>query len=334
VQPRWSVRRIVSIRSAAVAVSLGTAAAVVAVSGPAGAAPPPTKTQVQQRLSHLITQSDRLGQQYDQVLQELATASQRLRLINAEAARYQRAFQSMRAEIGRIAAVVYEQGGFSSSVSLIASGSPQQILSKSSILTELSSANRAQLSQYLAASRQVVTAQRAARQTEAGIAALRSGLAERRAKLIATQRALLAQLTPKQQSGLGPGGPSSGGSYTGPTSTQAQKAVAFAYAQIGKPYQWGATGPGSYDCSGLTSASWAAAGVSIPRTSYEQWAGLPHVSTSALQPGDILVMSGASHVGLYVGHGYLIDAPQTGQNVEKVALAGWYLSGLIGAVRP
>jgi cell wall-associated NlpC family hydrolase len=81
-------------------------------------------------------------------------------------------------------------------------------------------------------------------------------------------------------------------------------------------------------------SAWAAAGVSIPRTSYEQWAGLTHVSTSALQPGDILVFNGASHVGIFVGHGYLIDAPQTGMDVEKVALSGWYLSTLDGAVRP
>jgi cell wall-associated NlpC family hydrolase len=110
--------------------------------------------------------------------------------------------------------------------------------------------------------------------------------------------------------------------------------VAFAYAQIGKPYVFGASGPDSYDCSGLTMASWAAAGISIPRTSYEQWASLPHVPTSQLQPGDILVFNGAGHVGIYVGGGQLIDAPHSGLNVEKIALSGWYSSSLIGAVRP
>jgi cell wall-associated NlpC family hydrolase len=97
---------------------------------------------------------------------------------------------------------------------------------------------------------------------------------------------------------------------------------------------WGATGPGSYDCSGLTQASWAAAGVSIPRTTYDQWGGLPHVPASQLQPGDILVLDGVGHVGLYVGGGYLIDAPHSGAVVEKVALSGWYAQTLIGAVRP
>ena len=122
--------------------------------------------------------------------------------------------------------------------------------------------------------------------------------------------------------------------YTGPTRTQAEKAVAFAYAQLGKPYVWGASGPGSYDCSGLMMAAWAYAGVSIPRVSYDQMSALPAVSLSALQPGDILGFAGNSHVGLYVGHGMVIDAPHSGAVVEKVALAGWYQSELDGAVQP
>ena len=115
----------------------------------------------------------------------------------------------------------------------------------------------------------------------------------------------------------------------------AAKAVAFAYAQIGKPYVYGGTGPNGFDCSGLVYSAWQSAGVSIPRTSYAQWSGLRHVSTSALEPGDILVFySGASHVGLYVGNGYMIHAPHTGTSIEHVSLSGYYSANLIGAVRP
>jgi cell wall-associated NlpC family hydrolase len=74
--------------------------------------------------------------------------------------------------------------------------------------------------------------------------------------------------------------------------------------------------------------------VAIPRDSYEQWAGLPHVSTSSLEPGDLLLFNGEGHVGIYVGHGYLIDAPVPGEYVERVPLQGWYSSTLDGAVRP
>jgi cell wall-associated NlpC family hydrolase len=116
----------------------------------------------------------------------------------------------------------------------------------------------------------------------------------------------------------------------------AGKAVDYAYAQLGCPYVYGATGPcnSGFDCSGLMMEAWAAAGVSIPRTSYEDWGSLPHVSESAMQPGDILVFDGEGHVGMYVGGGELIDAPQTGMNVEKVPLAGWYSANLDGVVRP
>ncbi len=100
----------------------------------------------------------------------------------------------------------------------------------------------------------------------------------------------------------------------------------FAYNQLGCPYVYGGTGPcgSGFDCSGLTMQAWASAGVSIPRTSYGQ-ATLPAVSTSNLQPGDILEFAGDSHVGIYVGGGMLIDAPQPGMNVEKVSLSSsWY----------
>ncbi|HEX6857221.1 MAG TPA: NlpC/P60 family protein, partial [Streptosporangiaceae bacterium] len=72
----------------------------------------------------------------------------------------------------------------------------------------------------------------------------------------------------------------------------------------------------------------------IPRTTYAQWAALPHISTSALEPGDLLYFDGVGHVAIYVGGGYIIDAPQTGQDVQKMPLAGWYKSTLVGAARP
>ncbi len=198
------------------------------------------------------------------------------------------------------------------------------------------------MSQFIAAARQLEGAQQAAKRAKTAIVALRNNLASQKKsldKLIGQQRTLLAQLTPAQQQTTGPGGSSGGGGggttrYRGPTGTQAEKAVAFAYAQLGKPYVFGASGPNSYDCSGLTMASWASAGISIPRTSFEQWGSLPHVPISQIQPGDILVFNGEGHVGLYVGGGMLIDAPHTGLNVEKIALSGWYQSSLIGAVRP
>jgi cell wall-associated NlpC family hydrolase len=158
-------------------------------------------------------------------------------------------------------------------------------------------------------------------------------------KSLSQKKALLDTLTAAQQqtvtttSTIGAGGTTTATNNV-PTSSQAGKAVAYAYSKLGDPYVYGATGPSSFDCSGLVQAAWAYAGVSIPRTTYEQVAALPAVSTSNLQPGDLLFFDGDGHVGIYVGGGYLIDAPQTGSNVEKVALAGWYRSSLNSAARP
>jgi cell wall-associated NlpC family hydrolase len=295
---------------------------------------------VQARLSQLNTKAEKLDQRYNQVPQELTSAPHRLKLVNGEASRYLARFRSLRSEVARIAAQAYENGNMTSVAAMLTSGNAQQILDQSSILIQLSSSNSAQMDQFIAAARQLNGAQQSARRAKAAIVSLHKNLASQKKslhKLIGQQQALLSRLTPAQQQTVGPGGGGGGGgttTYRGPTGTQADKAVAFAYAQIGKPYVFGGSGPDSYDCSGLTMASWAAAGISIPRTSYEQWASLPHVPTSQLQPGDILVFNGAGHVGIYVGGGQLVDAPHSGLNVEKIALSGWYSSSLIGAVRP
>jgi len=315
---------------------------IISTAGSVGAAPQPTVSQVQARLSRLNTKAEKLDQRYNQVQQELTSATHRLKLVNGEASRYLARFRSLRSEVARIAAQAYENGNMTSVAAMLTSGNAQQILDQSSILIQLSSSNSAQMDQFIAAARQLNGAQQSARRAKAAIVSLHNNLASQKKslhKLIGQEQALLSQLTPAQQQTVGPGGGGGGGgggttTYRGPTGTQAEKAVAFAYAQIGKPYVFGASGPDSYDCSGLTMASWAAAGISIPRTSYEQWASLPHVPTSQLQPGDILVFNGVGHVGIYVGGGQLIDAPHSGLNVEKIALSGWYSSSLIGAVRP
>jgi cell wall-associated NlpC family hydrolase len=332
------------VKRSATAVTAGLMAGgmLISAGGSAGAAPKPTLSQVQTRLSALNTKAENLDQRYDQIQQELTSANQRLKLVTAESARYQAKFKAERIQVAQIAALAYEDGNMTSVAALLTSGNAQTILNQSSILLQLSSDNNAQMSQFIAAAKNLASAQQAAKHAKAAIFGLRAKLTSERSAnnaTIAQQKTLLAQLTPVQQAPTGPGGtppPSGGGGgvYKGPTGTQAEKAVAFAYAQLGKPYQFGGTGPGSYDCSGLTQAAWAAAGISIERTSEDQWASLPHVSTSDLQPGDILVFAGASHVGIYVGDGMLIDAPHTGAFVEKIALSGWYESELDGAVRP
>ncbi|MFJ3926845.1 NlpC/P60 family protein [Streptomyces sp. NPDC090022] len=109
-------------------------------------------------------------------------------------------------------------------------------------------------------------------------------------------------------------------------------ALRFAVAQLGKPYVWGAEGPAAFDCSGLTSQAWAAAGRAIPRTSQEQWAQLPRVPLDELRPGDLVVyFPKATHVAIYAGDGKVIQAPRPGAAVKVSPIAA---NPLLGAVRP
>lgn len=133
------------------------------------------------------------------------------------------------------------------------------------------------------------------------------------------------------------GGTGSTGSSTPDTSngTRAEKAIAFARAQIGKPYVWGATGPGSYDCSGLTQAAWKASGVSLPRVTYDQVDAGTTVPVSQAQPGDLVFFyDDISHVGLYVGDGMMIHAPKPGAYVREESIFYDGESSIYSVVRP
>jgi peptidoglycan DL-endopeptidase CwlO len=331
-------------RAAAVAVSVLTVTGVVASGGIAGAQPQPTISQVNAKLKKLTQKENWLIQRFDQVNLDLASARQRLVLVNREVAKDRVAMQRERDQIAQIASTVYENGSMTSTAALLTSNNPQKLLSQSAILIHLSTDNHTQLQQFIATDRQLIATQQLAKRTETAIAAIKNKLAKQRAtltKVIKQQQAILATLTAQQRKAqLGgnpsPGGGGGGGGTPRPSNSQAGKAVAFAYAQLGCPYVFGGTGPchQGFDCSGLTSSAWAYAGVSIPRTSYGQ-ASLPSVARSNLQPGDIIEFAGDSHVGLYIGGGWLIDAPTPGMNVEKVSLnSSWYASNYAGAVRP
>jgi len=124
-----------------------------------------------------------------------------------------------------------------------------------------------------------------------------------------------------------------------PPNAIAAAAIAAAHSRLGVPYVWGATGPDAFDCSGLTQWSYAHAGINLPRTAAEQWNyGGPHPALADLEPGDLLFWalntsepSTIHHVTIYIGHGLMIAAPHTGENVQIQPV---YMQGFIGAMRP
>jgi len=131
--------------------------------------------------------------------------------------------------------------------------------------------------------------------------------------------------------------------YQGPADAQQGTVVAFALGQLGKPYVWGAAGPDSWDCSGLTMRAWGAAGIAVARTTFQQvLAGGPVSSPAALAPGDLIFTAGLDgtaaypgHVGMYIGAvdgaPSLVHAPRTGKNVEINPVSSW--AGQIVAIR-
>jgi cell wall-associated NlpC family hydrolase len=109
--------------------------------------------------------------------------------------------------------------------------------------------------------------------------------------------------------------------------------VGIALSQVGTPYVWGGAAPGGFDCSGLVMWAYAQVGVSLPHSTYGQYAmGVP-VSQDQLQPGDLVFFDGVGHVGIYIGGGQFVHAPHTGDVVKVSSLSGWYAATYVGARR-
>ncbi|MFF3987652.1 NlpC/P60 family protein [Streptomyces sp. NPDC001797] len=202
---------------------------------------------------------------------------------------------------------------------------------KTTVQTKLASA-RELLSQLTAAEKARLAAIEKRQQEEA---------ARKAAELAKQQAAAADRAASSSAASSASGGSASGsgsGSDSGPDSayaTKAAKAIAFARAQIGKPYVWGATGPGSYDCSGLSQAAWKAAGVSLPRTTYDQVNAGTTVSLADALPGDLVFFyDDVSHVGIYIGNGMMIHAPKPGAYVREESIYYGGESIIHSVVRP
>jgi cell wall-associated NlpC family hydrolase len=170
----------------------------------------------------------------------------------------------------------------------------------------------------LVAQAQAASEARLAAQVQADLAARAAQQTASRAR---TGSAPAGSLLAAPGGGRAPGPPPPPPGPPPPVSSRAGVAVATAQAQLGKPYQFGAAGPGSFDCSGLTMYAWAAAGVALAHFTGAQYAASTHIALSQLQPGDLVFFYGdLSHVGIYVGGGTMIHAPHTGDVVRYASI--------------
>ncbi|MFF4550698.1 NlpC/P60 family protein [Streptomyces sp. NPDC001435] len=308
------------------------AAAAVALSANAANAAPsakPSKDEVKSKVDKLYEEAEKATEEYDGAKEKQGKLQKEISAIQDNVARGQAALNKLREGLGSLATAQYRSGGIDPSVQLFLSSDPDNYLDKASTLDQLSS-------QQVQALKKVQDKQRELAQQRAEAAEKLKDLASTRAELgkkkeevqgkLAAAQKLLNSLTAQEKAALA--AEESRASRTsertvlnGNASTasgRAGAAYSAAQSKLGSPYVYGASGPSSFDCSGLTSWAYAQAGVSIPRTSQAQAnIGTRISSASDLKVGDLVFFfNDLHHVGLYAGNGQILHAPRTGTVVR------------------
>ncbi|MEV6114749.1 C40 family peptidase [Streptomyces sp. NPDC052109] len=332
------------------ACTAAVAAQAVLVPAPAAAAPDPQRSvpQLLTALQQLYRQTEQATEAYNATAEQLGRQRAVVSRLDGELARARLALQDSRSDAGRLARQQYQGAdGLGPYVRLLLSPDPQHALDEGHVLGELARERARTVTRLTATERQRDALARAARKaldTQLTLAEQQQRQRDDvRAKLAGVER-MLATLTPAQlaavaaleQRGVAAAQQklTTAGALPAdrPASPESARAVRYALDQLGKPYAWGAAGPDSYDCSGLTARAWGQAGTPIPRTSQEQWRHLRRIPLGELRPGDLVVyFPDATHVAMYVGNGHVVQAPRPGQKVEVSPLASY---PLLGAVRP
>ncbi|MFG3657601.1 NlpC/P60 family protein [Streptomyces sp. NPDC047706] len=330
------------------------AAHAVLAAVPAAAAPEPAAPE-ERGVAALLTDLQRLYREAEKATEAYNATEERLekqravaRRLDTELARARLALHDSRGAAGRLARQQYQgRSDISPYVRLLLARDPQHALEQGHVIGQLA-LERARTVAELAGSEKkagdLARKARAALDRQLALTERRKKQRDEVRERLGEVEALLASLTAEQLTAvaklenegiaeaqrkfMAAGAPSSPRMPT----QEGDRAVRYAVRQLGKPYEWGAEGPRSYDCSGLTSQAWADAGTPIPRTSQEQWARLNRVPLKELRPGDLVVyFPEATHVAMYLGDGMVVQAPRPGAEVKVSPVAA---NPVLGAVRP
>jgi cell wall-associated NlpC family hydrolase len=312
------------------AVSLGFAVCLALPATPSLAAGKPDVKALQKKLNTLNTQVDLLTEKYDKSQEDLKQAQKQVTVYDQQIKAEQSTYTQLHEAVAQMAASAYKTSGSDDTAmgSLMSAKDPSSILQQMSVITAVSKDRTSKLSQFVASAQRL---QRFEDQAKAAIVTVRKTQADI-AKQKTTLQAQIKQQVKLLREAGGPV-PGQGTCKIQLDGTPAGKAIAFACSKLGTPYLWGGTGP-RYDCSGLTQAAWAAAGISLPRTAAEQFTAFKRVGYSQLQPGDLVFFeSGIGHVGIYLGGGRFVHSPHTG-DVVKISdiTTGFYRSEFQGGV--
>ncbi|MER5730959.1 NlpC/P60 family protein [Streptomyces sp. NPDC002138] len=315
------------------------------------AAPEPgakTLEQVHKEIEELYRQAGTATDAYNLAVGETKAQSDKIVEIAKQVVAGQERIATLKNRAGAAARAQYRSGGLPPGAQLALSNSPSMFLNGADLLRQGEKAasdtlselarTQADLQQYAtdaSAHWQTLEANRVKQETAKKEIEQKIKTAEElESKLQAEEKARLIQLEQDAQYKAQTAWLSSGAlkELQGTASEAGRKAVQFATAQIGKRYEWGHEGPDTFDCSGLTSQAWLAAGKPIPRTSQEQLRLLPKVAVKDMRPGDLIIyFDDASHVAMYIGDGAMVHAPRPGRTIT---IAGAGSMPIKAVVRP
>ncbi|SCF83281.1 NlpC/P60 family protein [Streptomyces sp. Ncost-T10-10d] len=310
--------------------------ALSAQSASADPAPDPTKKGVKAQVDRLYEEATQATEKYNGTKEKADGLEKDVTALQETAARKQADLNSMRARIGSLASAQYRSGGMDPSMQLMLSTDPDSFLEKASLLDQVGARELSTFQQFQIQQRGLQQQRAEASKKLADLETTRTELRRKKSEIqgkLASAQRLLNTLSAKEKARLAAeeeraNRDSARVNLGNESSASSRAAAAFdaAKSRVGLPYVWGATGPGSFDCSGLTSWAFKQANVSIPRTSQAQAnVGTRINSLSALKPGDLIIMrTDLSHVGFYAGNGQILHAPKPGAQVryESIARSG------------
>ncbi|MFH0522078.1 NlpC/P60 family protein [Streptomyces sp. M41] len=317
---------------ARVTVLTTAAAAAVAISSQAANAAPsekPSKDEVKAKVDKLYEQAEQATEKYNGAKEKQEKLQKEISTIQDDVARGQEELNELRDAMGLAAAAQYRTGSIDSSLQLFLSSNPDDYLDKASTADQLSAQQVDSLKKIQQKQRELAQQRAEAADKLKDLSSTRTELGEKKKEVqgkLAEAQKLLNSLSAAEKAALAAEEQRASRSAadrvdlgnTGPASGRAMAAFQAAQGKIGSPYVYGATGPSSFDCSGLTSWAFAQAGVSIPRISQDQAnAGTRIYSQSELKVGDLVIFYGdLHHVGFYAGNGQILHAPRTGTVVR------------------
>ncbi|MEU6774470.1 NlpC/P60 family protein [Streptomyces sp. NPDC046759] len=323
-------------RARVTVLTTAAAAAVVLSANAANAAPSQklTKDQVKAKVDDLYQQAEQASEKFDGAKEKQQKLQKEISTIQDNVARGQQDLNKLRDGLGSLATAQYRSGGIDPSVQLFLSSNPDDFLDKASTLDQLSAQQVDALKKIQDKQRELAQERAEAAEKLKDLSSTRTQLEQKKqevqAKLADAQK-LLNTLTAKEKQELAAQQARADRSSSQrvnlgdapPASGRAAAAFAAAQSVLGSPYVYGASGPSSFDCSGLTSWAYAQAGVSIPRTSESQATiGTRISSINDLKVGDLVFFYGdIHHVGLYAGNGQVLHAPHTGAVVRYEAIS-------------